>query len=261
MTKEELLQKGVSDEAADEIMSAFSDENVEDNSLLALQKALDGDPEMDSLFKAEKKEGDEKDEDDEYDESYMKKHMKRYMKANKKSVSKMVKDFGDSGEDMKKAIEDIDTDSEGAVVEMVNLAPYLESQNEFNQKMVKAISDLHGQIEVVSVQTEKSFDLIQKAAKVQIEQAKEVNTFLSVPKGRKGVIASAEMMKAGNVESSKFSRDDNNIIYRTLMKATKEKDTKAGMIISSFETAGHDANRLNASQKQYIQELLAKEAN
>ena len=82
LTKEELLQKGISEEMADEIIAGFSDSD-EESSLQALQKALGENPEMDDLFKAEKgekKEEEDEDEDKEdYNDSYMKKHMKRYM--------------------------------------------------------------------------------------------------------------------------------------------------------------------------------------
>lgn len=258
MTKDELLEKGIAEETADEIVAAFS--NSEEDSLLTLQKALDDSPEMDGLFKADKKaeeseDGDSEDEDD-YNEAYMKKYMKRYMKENKKSSAKAAKEVGIFGEKMEKAISDIDTDSEGAVVEMTDLAPFLSTQSEFNESMVKAISELAGSIDLVSAQAEKSYDLMQKSAKVQVEQARGMDDFLSTPQGRKGVIASADMQKAQIV-----SADQNEEIYKVLMKAVKEKDHTAGQIISAFESRGKNANMLNKVQKEYINDLLKKEAN
>lgn len=257
LTKEELLQKGISESVADEIISAFSEE--EDNSLQALQKALDDDPAMDDLIKADG--GDSKNSDDEkddYDESYMKKYMKRYMKENKKSCGKMMKDLGESGDDMKKAVDNVDLDSEGAIVEMTDLAPFLKDQAAFNEKMVKAVSELAESIDLISAKTEKNYDLMQKAAKVQVEQATELDKFLNVSEGRKGVVADVKMSKA--TDAAKFSPEDNKIIYKSLMKAVKDGDQMAGQVISAFESGGQNANRLNPSQKQFINELISQEA-
>ena len=114
MTKEELLQKGVSEEVADEIIQAMTVQEDED-SLSALQKALDEVPEnMELLEKAE----DEEEEDEEKDE-YSEKDMKRYMKAKGKAAcQKMMKELGFASEKMSKAVEDIDADADGAIVEM-----------------------------------------------------------------------------------------------------------------------------------------------
>lgn len=277
-TKTELLEKGVPADAADEIISAFLDS--ETDPLLEMQKALKGDsdsdkePEERSLFKAE--EGDDeddkkKDEDDEdYDEKYMKKHIKRYMKENKPTCQRMMKKSGwDSDDDdspkegkeskMKKAMDEIDMDSEGAIVEMTDLAPFLVSQTEFNDEMVKAISKLTEQVNYITEKTDKSFDLMQKAARLQVKQSEGLNEFLNVPQGRKGTISTGVMAKA--VDTNKFTREDNTIIYSSLMKAVKSGDKDAGMVISAFESAGHDANRLNNDQKKYIQEIITKEAN
>ena len=143
---------------------------------------------------------------------------------------------------------------------MTDLAPYLNSQSEFNENMVKAMSKLADQVDYITEQTEKSFELMQKAARVQIDQSKELKGFLSTPQGRKGVVANVEMKKA--IEpTSKFSSDDNRIIYSELMKAVKGGSKEAGMVISAFESAGHNANRLNNDQKKYIYDMITKEAN
>ena len=51
LTKEELLEKGVSEDAADEIIAAF-EESGSQNSLELLEKALNDDDKTMSLFKA-----------------------------------------------------------------------------------------------------------------------------------------------------------------------------------------------------------------
>lgn len=261
LTKEELLQKGVPEEAADEIISAFSEGNNDQDPIDALQKALVDDPDMDHLIKADKEgDMDKKDNEDEYDESYMKKYMKRYMKENKASVQKMMKNLGAASENMNKAISDIDSDSDCAVVEATDLAPYLESQTKFNGELVKAMSDFNDRVDIVSAKVEKAYDVLQKASKVIVEQSKGLNSFLSTPQGRKGSI-SADMKKAAQVDIKQISKEDNAFIYKTLMKATRNGDEKAGVIVSAFESMGHDAKKLNTAQKQYLQELLKKEVS
>ena len=261
MTKEELLSKGVSEDVADEIILAMDTQEDEQDSLSALQKALDDVPEeMELLEKAEDEDEDDEDKED-YDEKYMKKYMKRYMKANKGSCQKMMKELGDAGEKMSKAIDDFDEDADGAVIEMAELAPILEEQSELNAKMLKAIVVLSDQIESITEVSAKNYDLMTKAAKVQVEQAKGLQDFMSVPSGRKGVVAGAPLEKAIQPDATKFAPEDNQIIYQSLMKAVKEGDRNAGLVISAFDSKGKDANRLNTVQKKYIHELLSKEAN
>ena len=259
MTKEELLQKGVSEEDADEIIQAFSQED--EDSLSALQKALEDDP-ADDLMKAGKakaEDDDEKGDDDDYNEEYMKKYMKRYMKENRASSKKIMNDLEESGEDMKKAIDDFDVDAEGAVIEMSDLKPILSDQSNFNSGMVKAISEINDQIFSITRKLDQTYDLMQKAAKVQVEQAKGVSEILSEPQGRKGVIATSDMQKAG--ESVSFSPEDGKVIYTSLMKAVREGDKNAGYVISAYESAGKNVNLLTPQHKQYIHELISKEAN
>jgi len=256
ITKEELLQKGISEEIADEIISKIDSEEDE-SSLQLLQKAL-GDPKVEDLSKADggDEEGDQDDDDDkdDYNEKYMKKHMKRYMKANKSSCSKMMKEVG---EKMTKAIDDIDLDSEGAVVEMTDLAPFLESQKEFNESLTKALGHLAEEIVTIKGDNEKSYDLLKKAASVQVEQAAAIDGFLNTPQGRKSKVVAdgADLSKA-----SKENVNDQAKIYTTLMKAVKNGDTDAGAVISAYEVAGKNVNRLNDNQRAFISDLLSKEA-
>ena len=77
ITKEELLQKGIDPAEADNIISALEGQKENSSPLEALNKALSDDPEMDSLFKAKKGEGDEGDEGDEGEEEYDEKFMKK----------------------------------------------------------------------------------------------------------------------------------------------------------------------------------------
>jgi hypothetical protein len=255
LTKEELLAKGVSEPVADEIIAALSDGNAEENSLQALQKALDDTSGgMEELFKAE--DGGKKDEDDDedYNPEYMKKYMKRFMKENKKSCAATAKEVGIFGDKMQKAIDEINPDADGAVIDMVDLKPFLEAQTDLNESLVKAISDMSSQILVISAQNQKSFDIMKKAAVVTAEQAISLGDFLGKPQGRKGLVAT-DMKKAAQVINS----DGNKAIYNVLMKATKDGDTTAGQIISAFESCGKDANKLNAAQKNYINEILQKE--
>jgi|GEM_PF-3034821 hypothetical protein len=262
LTKEELLQKGIPEKTADEIIAAFTD-SQDNDSLLALQKALEVSPASEDLFKAAKGDGKDKEPDDDeddkdYDEEYMKKYMKRYMKANSKSAQKMMKDIGLLKDDMKKAIDGIDPDAEGAVIEMPDLAPILGTL----PLMLKAIETLSEQNLVISESMQKAFDLVQKSAQVTADQAIQMKEFLATPEGRKGKI-STDMKKASEGIDPKtvFSAEDNKMAYRVLMKATNEKHPHAGMVVSSFEAANHNANLLNPAQKQFIRDLIAKEAN
>lgn len=256
MTKEELLQKGITEEELDQYVSSLSSDSQEEDPLPALQKALDGVPEMDTLLKAEKKEEDDKDDSDEgkeeYNEKFMKK-MKRYMKEK----GKIFKDMKESEKDMKKAVENLDVEEEGgAVVEYSDLAPLLKVLVPAIENMAKAIPELAERIEIVSAQADKNYGLMQKAARVTVEQAKSVNEFLNVPNGRKGVTEKAEMQKA-----QETSKEQSGIIYDVLLKAVKEQDRDAGYIISAFESSGRNINSLKPEHKKYIHQLIQKEAN
>jgi len=254
LTKEELLEKGLSDEVADEVIASFSDEN--EDPLQALNKAINDEPEMDTLFKAdegEAKKSEKEDEDDDYDEKFMKKHMKRYMKENKKSCGEDAKEAGIFGDEMKKAIDEFDTDSEGAVIEMTDLKPILEQFGTAIETMSKAIPELASRVDLISAQHDESFDVLKKAAKVTALQAESLGSFLETPTGRKGVVASADMMKAQTV-----AVDRNKQVHEVLLKAVKEKDLKAGEIIGMFESAGHQYQALTKADKEYISNLLIK---
>ena len=264
LTKEELLAKGITEQAADEILAAF-DENPESaNSLELLEKALNKDSDTsESLFKAAKKDKDDDDDDDDddeagkkddYDEEYMKKHMKKYMKENQKACGKMAKELGIAGESMKKAIDDIDTGVEGAVVEMADLAPFLDAQREFAETMTKAVEEMSGQISLITDKTVSGFDLMEKAARVQVEQAKALDSYLSQPAGKKGVVFNADMAKAA--ARTIISPENTAEIYKVLMKATKNGDRAAGQVISAFESAGKNVAMLNNEHRAYIHKLL-----
>lgn len=254
LTKEELLQKGISAEVADEIIAAAASDEGSENSLQALEKAIST-PEEGELFKAkggkEKGEGeDEDDEDSDYDEAYMRKYMKRYMKENKKACGKMAKEAGIFSGNMEKAAE-LDMDAEGAIVEMADLKPILEEQGEFNSRMAKAIETLAEQVMYISERQDKSFDLMTKAAAVQVETAKGLGEFLSTPAGRKGVTASVEMQKASQV-----TPEMSKMIYSKLMKAVQSGNKDAGMVISAFESSGKNINRLNPAHRAFITQLM-----
>lgn len=176
------------------------------------------------------------------------------MKENKKACGKMAKEVGIFNENMEKAVSELDMDAEGAIVEMVDLKPILEAQGEVNSSMAKAIENLSEQVSYIASQQDKSFDLMRKAAAVQVETSKGLDTFLSTPQGRRGVTASVEMQKA-----SAINPETNGVAYSVLMKATKSGDQKAGMVISAFETAGKRLERLNPAQRAYIAELIQKE--
>ena len=259
LTKDELLQKEISEEDADEIIAAF-DENVD--SLQTLEKALGEEvPEMDLFVKAEKggedEDSDEDDEDkdkDDYNENFMKKHMKRYMKENEKSCGKMAKEVGVFGENMSKAISEFDTDAEGAIVEMIDLKPILEGQMEFNSVMAKAIEGMSAQIDMISAKSEDTFSLMSKSARVQVEQAKGMGEYLSQPTGRKGAVSNVVPMQ--KAEPIVVSADGQREIYAVLEKAMKDGDSNAGLVMSAFESNGKDVNRLNLAQRQIISNLI-----
>jgi hypothetical protein len=262
MTKEELLRKGISEKDADEIIAAFSENPEEEDSLQSLQKALAGDPPVENLHKASG--GDDEDPEDQdnkdYDESYMKKNMKRFMKENKKACQKMMKDVGASSEEMHKAIDDIDPEYDGAVVEMTELKPFLDSMKNVVETMSKAMAEINGRVDVVSAQVDQSYDLMKKAAQLQVDQAevfKGVDKFLSGSQGTKGVFANADMSKAAPVAVNQNQR---KIVHSALMKAVKNGDKTAGLVISAFESCGQDINCLKPVHKNYINGLISGEA-
>jgi len=262
ITKEELLQKGIDPEKADMIIAALEGQK-DDSSPLALLKAeMDGGSEMDTLFKAKGEgkgdgDGDDDDDDADYDEEYMKKYMKKYMKANKKEASSAAKEVGLFGEKMEKAISDIPTDAEGAVVEMADLSDFLDNQAVFNEKMTKAIEAIVDRIEVIANQNVENYSLLHKAAAVTAETAEIISGIGNMPQGRKGVVV-ADMEKA--VKTAPVNVDS-KVVYSVLMKAVASGDKVAGQIGSKFESAGKRFNLLAPKEQEYVNELIKKEAN
>lgn len=255
-TKEELLQKGISEEVADEIIAAAASDEGSENSLQTLEKALSN-PEEGELFKAKggKEKGEDEDEDEkedsDYDESYMKKYMKRYMKENKKACGKMAKEAGIFSGNMEKAVADLDMEADGAIAEMADLKPVLEAQLADISELAKAVKTIADQVMFISEQHDKSYDLLTKAAAVQVETAKGFDEFLSTPAGRKGVTASVDMQKATQV-AAKTSKE----IYSKLMKAVQSGNRDAGQVISAFEVAGKRVERLNPAHQAFITQLM-----
>jgi hypothetical protein len=66
------------------------------------------------------------------------------------------------------------------------------------------------------------------------------------------------MKKASEVS---LTPENASHVHRTLMKATQDGDRTAGQVISAFESAGKNINKLNPSHKKYIGELLQKEVH
>ena len=270
ITKEELLQKGIDPAEVDTIISALEAGQGEDSSLIALQKALGNEDKMDSLFKAkggkEKGESDEDEDgdDEEYDEKFMKKHKKFMKKLGKGEDGKDDKEPDNDEDDkgmmfgkMKKAIDDIDPNAEGAIVEMAELSPTLNALVGTIQDMKKAISGLNRKIEVISEQNQASFSLMSKAAAVQVETAETISGIAKTPAGRKGVVI-GDMAKATQVSGINASP---KVIWNVLAKAINAGDMKAGDIGSKFESSGMNVNLLNAEEQKFVSELIAKEAN
>jgi len=256
LTKEELLEKGISEEVADEIIASFDDkQNLSGNPLEMLEKAL-SDTKEDTLFKAaaskEEEEPDE-DEDEEYDEKFMKK-MKRYMKSNNKKMVGLEK----AESDMKKAVDNINTEADGVIAEMEDVTPVLNSLVAGFEALSKAVSDIDAKVNFISEQSSKGFDIMEKAAHVQLEQAKFFDKEMSKSAGSKGIAFDGKMSKASELQTK---ADQGRAVYSVLMKATQNKDRKAGAIISRFESSGRNINILTDSEKAYVNDLIKKEAN
>ena len=250
-TKEELLEKGVSEEVADEIISGLS----EDDSLTALSKALgDGEGESGSLFKAEGEEdGDDESEDDDYDEKYMKRYMKKYMKSNGSACKKMMKEMGMMKAEMSDSFNSIDASAEGAIVEMTDLSPVLDKFSETIDTMSKAIEAINDRVDVIARNSDTVYDLQSKSARVMLEMGKAQEFELSQSTGRKST-STQNLQKA-----HEYSQNDSNIVYKTLLKAVKEGNESAGMVLSSFESNGKNLSKLNPAQRKVIAGLIQED--
>lgn len=268
MTKEELLQKGLSEDDADRIITALEESENPDNSLQLLEKALNEDSAdtVEPLAKAKAKEkddeSDDESDDEDYNEKYMKKYMKRYMKENKKSCGKTAKEVGLYAEEMKKAIDEIDTNAEGAIVEMADLAPILKELPEVISNMAKAIQNLSDQNIAITDQNDKAYDILKKAGNLQVDTTKAINDFLTVPSGRKGKVSvhGENLSKGANLDSA-FTKEATDGIYEILLKATKNNDRTAGQVISALESNGKDISKLTRPAKKFINDLMMKEAH
>ena len=239
LTKELLLAKGLSPTEADEIIAAAG-ESQDENSLVALKKALEP---KSSLFKADEDEEEEEEEEEE-------KKDKEYMKKSRKAADDAEK----CASSLTKAVESIDPAADGAIVEMADLAPVLESIVESNTAMLKAITSLVESNERITRQSEKSFEILHKAAAVTAETAESISGYMDAPQGRKGVQTS-DLSKAGK------GGLDPKTVYIALAKAMQAGDTKAGSILEVFESSGKNIRALNAQRQAYVAELLKKEAN
>ncbi len=257
-TKEELLEKGVSPEVADEIIANFEDDS--DDALSSLQKALDGDSEPnESLFKAEDEEEKKEEEDEEKEEKgdkkeFMKK-MKKYMKDNPAQCKKMMKEVGAMTEKMSKAVEDVD-DSDGILVEYSDGKEVFEAISSSISALSKAVEAVNERIDVLVTNSDRSYDVLVKEGRVLSEMAKATDLELSKTTGRKSAsIADQKMVKAID-----FPDGSPKVIHETLMKAIHNGDRNAGQIISSFEANGHDPKKLLPEQRMYINQLINSEA-
>jgi hypothetical protein len=260
MKKEELLQKGISEEVADEIIASFTDNETE-NSLLALKKAVGKGADESTLFKAAKKTGgddDDEGDDDEYDEAYMKKHMSRYMKENKKNSQEMKKASSTYEGDMQGAVEEL-AGADAAYVETGDLMPCLKAQEKATLDIYKAISDISERIGLIESQNLEAYKLMSKAAQLQVDQAEGLEQFLSASAGKKGVTSNVDLKKAGLPAGQQLTKEQNGQVWQTLYKAVRKRDEKACEIISRFESVGHDTRFLTPPEINYIQELIKQE--
>ena len=238
MNKEQLMAKGLSPEAADEVIASFAGADA-GSPILELHKAVKKGASVD-LFKAE--------EDDEDDE--------KAGDGDEEDDDDMEKGeaIEEDEEDLEKAISDFNTSGEGAVVEMADLAPYLRATAKFNKSMLKAVSSLVAENKTIKAQNKELFELMHKAASVQVFTAEALEKAMSLPAGRKGVttVPAQELAKAKAISS------DAKGIYVTLEKAMTIGDKRAGFILSAFESVGKRVEKLDQSSRDYISELIKK---
>lgn len=258
MTKEELLLKGLSEKDADEIIASFSEaEKGVKDPLQALKKAIgddDVDPEGDEAILAKaKKDEEDGGEEDTYDAEYMKKHMKRYMMENKKACKKMGEDMGLYQEKMKKAIDDIDIDADGVIVDMEDLTPFLDAQKDTIEHLAKAVDSINDQLEVIVSQGSVSYDLLNKASVVHVNVAETLNKAMSLTSGRKGLTES-ELIEKGKKNTDKNT--ERKKVWNVLHKALSSGDRKAGELMSKFESTGQRYNLLTEPERSYVQNLI-----
>jgi hypothetical protein len=252
-TKNELLAKGIDPTVADEIIASYDRSSEDENPLTRLEKALKPKKENDeqSLFKAEEgeKDGDpandnepDEDEDDE-----------KFMKKNKKAMKKAEDDEDEEkGEEMKKAFDSIDRSAPGAVVEMEDLAPAISAIQKSFSSLLKAVSVLSSRVDKIVAQNEESYDLMHKAAELQVETSKGLSSVLALPTGRKSV-STVNMEKAVAVNADLTNRQ---LVYQVLAKGVQMKDPIAGAIAERYESAGHDIRVLSKEDRAGIAKLI-----
>jgi hypothetical protein len=255
-TKDELLAKGIDPTVADEIVSSYDHSEEVGTPLSQLEKALKpkkGNDEQ-SLFKAEKgeKEGDAED-DAEPDEDADDETKAKYMK--KKALKKADGDEEDEEKDekeMKKAFDSIDRSAPGAVVEMETLDPALSAIQTVMSSMLKAVNALSTRVDKIVAQNDESYDLMHKAAELQVETSKGLSAVLATPVGRKGV-NTVDMKKAQELNADLTNR---KLVYQVLAKAVSMKDPIGGAIAERYESAGHDIRALSKEDRAGIAKLI-----
>lgn len=243
--KDLLLQKGFTEEEADQMITALSEKETQ-NPLPLLKAVLTKKP--DEVFgKAAAKEED----DEDYSADYMKKHMKRFMKENKESYTDMEDDSDMAKKKMKKAVEEMDPDADGAVLDMVDLKPYLTAQGKTIETLAKAVKAINETLEVVMTQGAQNYHLAEATAAVNVETAEMLQKAMGKSMGRKGQTVDEKMQKAIETKHA-----DSETKWQALFKATQNGDPRAGSIIGVFESNNRSTKNLPKSDVLYIDELV-----
>ena len=262
--KEELLKKGIDPDVVEEMVSLV-ESGRSGGAIEALQKALNSNGQL-SLFKAddddddddvvepETDDGDDDGDGDNYDESYMKKHMKKFMSENQKACKTMIENFADKSEKLEKAISDMDTSSDGAIVAMDDLTPILSAMGDTMEALAKAVHKIGDRLEEFSESQSETYDLLQKASAVTLAVAENSQKTFSQSQGRRGANAFESMAKA-SVDAAKQPTGKSHI-HSVLRKAIEGGDRTAGEIMSVFESTGMNLTVLKPEEKSYIAKLM-----
>jgi hypothetical protein len=258
--KDELLAKGIDEKTAGNIIALLESGSSSD-AMTKLRKALNGEK-QESLFKAEDDDEDDNledadggdDDDDDYDAEYMKKNMRRYMSENQKACKKMMEDMGGKVEKLNKAVGDIDTSADGAIVAMEDLTPALSAIANSVEALTKAVFRLNDKVDEFQANQHETHELLEKASNVTLMMAEEQEKTYSQSTGRKGLstIPAETMQKAVTPASDSGVK----MVYSTLAKAIGNGDRKAGMIMSVFESSGKKIAALSAEEREYVKNLM-----
>lgn len=249
----------------------YTGDSEEEDAVSLLNKAISSQPEN-PLNKAGNGGGnDDGGDDDDYDEEYMKKYMKRFMKNNKEYMGKYMKKAADFGAEVIDEFNSRSQELEDAEAVLVDGTDMFKAYAEFTQNMLKAFTELHGEVESLRNDVAYGNEINKAAGQVLIKADKVLGEISKQPNSAKGV---QHMQKAAQATGGAIQPNNNGgqagegqgVLQKAqslgvggakqlLIKAMQDGNQSAGRAITELESCGGNMARLPQSTLHLISNL------